>query len=158
LNRDDFDIRTVDDEVRVDGLCKELLMRFYETLLQDGMPPEEATTLASGADYFARDFIVDNRRMNLFEERRGIVRQFGGNWYIVSTVEPNGEELERHLRGIAAFYGFLGAEGLVGADHVAAMQAECADLDFYRERIGSFWEISGDGFLEWERRCSLKDR
>ena len=157
LRKGDFNLATLEDELRVDGLCRDLLMRFYEELTASGMPPAEATQLAGSADYYVREFVVDNRRRNLFAEQPGLVRQFAGNWYIVNTLEPNIAELGRHLGGVREFYRYLRRRGLIGEGFLQAMEAECADLDFYRQRIEAFWEISGDGYFAWERGCTLKE-
>ena len=61
--------------------------------------------LANSADYFIRDFVVSIKQRNIFEERPGLVRQFAGNWYIVSNLEPNITELSEHLEGISRFTG-----------------------------------------------------
>jgi hypothetical protein len=37
------------------------------------------------------------------------------------------------------------------------LEKECGILSYYEARIEDFWKIEGDGFMEWERRCSLKD-
>src|SRR6266702_3688550 len=102
MNKDDFRLWSLEDELRVDGLCQKLVMRFYLQLLEDGISPEQATFLASSADYFIRDFVVGIKECNIFDEREGLVRQFAGNWYIVNTLEPNDAELSRHLEGIRA--------------------------------------------------------
>jgi len=156
INKDEFTIVTVDDEIRADGHCKVLLRQFYDSLLAGGMAPQEATRAANGADYYVRDFLVGYKHRSLFDERPGIVRQFAGNWYIVNTIEPDLEELAGHLRGICSFYRFLRDKGLIGTDFLAAMEQECGDGAFYEARIRSFWEIEGDGYLAWERECSLK--
>lgn len=156
INKDDFAIVTVEDEIRADGLCKVLLKQFYDSLLAGGVAPQEATLVANGADYYVRDFLVGYKHRSLFDERPGIVRQFGGNWYIVNTIEPSTEELAGHLRGACSFYRFLHGKGLIGGDFLAAMEQECSDATFYEGRIRSFWEIEGDGYLAWERACSLK--
>ncbi len=156
VTKDDFRLRGPGDEPRVDRLCQELLRRYYEELLRDGIPPEEATHRASGADYYLRDFVVDNRGLSVFTECRGIVRRFAGNWYIVSTLEPNLAELTLTLQGIAGFYRFLHGHGLISAAHLAQMEAECADASYYDGRIASFWALAGDGYSSWERECSLK--
>ena len=145
------------DDLRVDRLCQMLLKRCYDSLVAGGMRPEEATRLAAGADYYVRDYLLDNRRESVFCETPGLVRRFAGNWYIVNTLDPNPEELATMLQGIAVFYRFLAAEGLVDDGHLARIEAECAATDYYGGRIGSFWQISGDGYLEWERECSLKE-
>jgi hypothetical protein len=144
------------DDLRVDRLCQVLLKRCYDHLVAGGMSPEEATRLASGADYFVRDYLLDSRRESVFCETPGMVRRFAGNWYIVNTLEPNLAELATMLQGIASFYRFLAAEGLIDDEHLARIEAECAATDYYGGRIDSFWQITGDGYPEWERECSLK--
>ncbi|WP_298268251.1 hypothetical protein [Geobacter sp.] len=158
INKDDFAIASVEDEIRADGLCRKLLSRFYFSLLEAGMSPEEATALANGADYYVRDFVVGYKHRNLFDERPEIVRQFAGNWYIVNTIEPSIEELAGHLAGVRAFYRFLAARGDISAPFGAAVERECDELAYYDDRIRSFWEIEGGGYVEWERECTLKDR
>ncbi|MCM2356815.1 MAG: hypothetical protein NDI77_01585 [Geobacteraceae bacterium] len=158
VNKDDFELGSLEDELRVDGLCKKILMRFYFQLLEEGESPEKATLLAGSADYFVRDFVVAIKERNLFDERPGLVRQFAGNWYIVNTLEPNMAELSRHLEGIRAFYRFLQGRALVSAEHLGRIEQECADTGYYAGRIDSFWAIRGDGYLAWERECTLKER
>ena len=157
LNKDEFSLVTQEDYLRVDNLCKELLLRFYEQLQEDGLSPEEATVLANGADYYTRNFLVDCKGYNLFDERPGIVRQFAGNWYIVNTVEPDIRELEGMLKGIRAFYKFLSDQQLVSGVYLKKIEKECEEIAYYEGRIESFWKIEGDGFLAWERECTLKD-
>lgn len=157
VNKDDFRLETLDDELRVDGLCRKILRRFYFQLLEDGVTPDRATMLASSADYFVRDFIVGYRQRSPFDESPGIVRRFAGNWYIVNTLEPDIGELSRHLDGVRAFYRFLQALDLISASNLAEIETECSAVDFYESRIASFWEITGDGYFAWERECSLKE-
>ncbi len=158
VNKGDFDLGSLEDELRVDGLCKNVLKSFYFHLLEEGLSPEQATLLANSADYYVRDFVVDCRRRNLFDERAGLVRQFAGNWYIVNTIEPDIAQLAAHLDGIRAFYRFLRSRGLVSEEFLQEIEKECADTEFYAGRIASFWEIKGDGYAAWERECSLKSR
>ena len=157
INRDDFRLGTLDDELRVDGLCRELLMEFYNRQLADGLDPETASMLAGSADYFIRDFVVSIMGRNIFCETPGLVRQFAGNWYIVSTLEPNGAELVGHLEGIRAFYRYLRDRDLISAGYLERVEAECDAFGYYEGRIDSFWKITADGYLAWERECSLKD-
>ena len=156
LDIHDFEIDTIDDEVRVDGLCRDLLLQYYGELQAEGGDPESATELARSADYFVRDYVVGYRQRNLFDETWSPVRSFAGNWYIVNTVEPTSGELAKHLSGILAFYRFLHRHHLVTAPFLERVERECGDHPFYEERIRSFWEITGDGYYEWERACSLK--
>jgi hypothetical protein len=157
IDKDAFTPVTHDDYLRVDNLCRELLLRFYEEIQADGLSPEEATALASGADYFIQNFLVDFKGYNLFDERPGIVRQFAGNWYVVNTLEPDISHLGLHLRGITAFYRFLHGHQLISAGYLQEIEKECGDLAYYENRIESFWAIEGDGFLCWERECTLKE-
>ena len=152
----DFAIATIEDEIRVDGLCRDLLMTFYEELQAEGGDPEIATELARSADYFIRDFVVGYKQWHLFDEVRSPVKPFAANWYIVNTLEPTIEELTRHLAGIRSFYRFLNLHELISGSLLKRIEAECDDHLFYEERISSFWAISGDGYYEWERSWSLR--
>jgi hypothetical protein len=155
----DFDVRDLQDEIRVDGLCRDLLGRFCRDLAATGqLSPAAAGALAHGADYFLREFVIPDRHENLFRLKPGRVRQFGGNWYIVRNVEPNLAELTQILRGVEAFYDWCLGLGLVGAALAAAVRSECAQHDFYARRIEAFWAITGDGYEAWERECTLRDR
>jgi len=156
-DKTDFTITSEEDELRVDELCQKLLKDFHQNLLRSGVPPHEAGTLAHGADYFLRDYLVSARRWNLFQENAGIVRPFAATWYIISTLDPSIAELERHLRGIREFYRFLHSEKLVSGEFLALIEKDCIDLLWYEERIESFWNITDDGYLAWERECSLKE-
>ena len=148
---------TQEDFMRVDNLCRDLLLSFYEHLQTEGLSPEEATELAKGADYFVRDFIVDFKALNLFDEQPGIVRQFAGNWYIFNTLEPDIRQLGGYLQGIRAFYRYLHDERLISAGYLEKIEKECDDIAYYEGRIDSFWEIEGEGYLAWEAECSLKE-
>ncbi len=157
INKNDFDIESLEDELRVDSLCQSLLRRFYDNRLAAGLTPRDATLLANSADYYLRDFVVDRMRRNPFDEPPGLIRQFAGNWYIVNTLEPNVDELARHLAGIRAFYHFLHGEGLISAVFLQTVEAECEALPWFSSRIDSFWSIEEDGYYTWERECSLKE-
>ena len=157
IDKSKYELGTLDDELRVDQLCKDLLLRFYNETCAQGVDEVEATALAAGADYFIRDFVVAIKQLNIFSERTGIVRQFAGNWYIVNTLEPDNAEIARYLRGIQAFYRFLYGHGLVSFQFLHAIEQECGDLAYYESRIDSFWDIKGDGYTAWERACTLKD-
>ncbi len=157
INKSAFDVATLDDEIRVDDLCKGLLMGYYESLQEAGLDPAQATLFANGADYFVRDFVIAVKQRNLFSERPGLVRQFAGNWYIINTLEPTVEYLAGSLQGVAGFYRYLMGQGLISEEFCRQLEEECADLQFYAARIESFWAITGDGYFAWEKGCSLKD-
>ncbi len=157
LAREDFDIHSLEDEIRVDEQCTRFLRLFHQDLMARGLDPVEAGALAHGADYFLREFIIPDRRENIFALRPGRVRQFAGNWYIIKTLEPNMTELEGILQGILAFYEYCRRLDRVTEELLRAVREECGDLDYYRRRIESFWAIREDGYFSWERECSLKE-
>jgi len=157
VDKRDYIPTTLEDEVRVDKLCSELLHRFYCESQEAGLTPEQATAIAGAADYFIRDFVVSIKGRSIFEERPGIVRQFAGNWYIVNTMEPLASEIDGYLTGIREFYRFLYGHQLISLKFLQAIEAECAQLDYYASRIESFWDIKGDGYAPWEQECTLKD-
>lgn len=157
IDKEAFTPVTQEDFMRVDNLCSALLLNFYEQLQTEGLSPEDATELARGADYYVRDFVVDFKALNLFDEQPGIVRQFAGNWYIFNTLEPEIRHLEWHLRGIRAFYRFLHDHRLISAGYLEKIEKECDNISYYEGRIESFWKIEGDGYLAWEAECSLKE-
>jgi hypothetical protein len=152
----DFEIGSLEDELKVDERCRELLLAFYNDRLAAGIDEHEATLLASSSDYYIRDYLIGARQINPLDPTPGNVRRFAGNWYIVNTLEPNMEELKTHLDGVREFYSWLSREGAVPEEFSAAVDAECSALDYYRDRIDSFWDISGDGYFAWEGECSLK--
>jgi len=153
----DFAIATLEDELRVDALCRELLLTFYHDRIGAGMDEHEATLLASSADYFIRDYLIGARQLNILETADGDVRRFAGNWYIVNTLEPDSDELDVHLKGICEFFRFLAAQQAITAAAFQAIASDCQQSAFYRQRIDSFWDIQGDGYLTWEAECSLKN-
>jgi len=157
VDKKEFVPETLEDELRVDKLCGELLMRFYKESVGAGLSEEAASGLAKAADYFIRDFVVSIKGRSIFEERAGIVRQFAGNWYIVNTMEPLAAEIEEYLAGIKAFYRFLHGHRLISLKFLQAIESECAQLDYYAGRVESFWDIKGDGYQAWEKACTLKD-
>lgn len=157
VDKRDYVPTTLEDELRVDKLCSDLLHRFYCETMESGLTPEDATALAGAADYFIRDFVVSIKGRSIFDERPGIVSQFAGNWYIVNTMEPLEAELEGYLAGVRAFYRFLHGHQLISLKFLQAIEAECSQLQYYAGRIESFWDIKGDGYQAWEKECTLKD-
>ncbi|MBE0596374.1 MAG: hypothetical protein IH614_03800 [Desulfuromonadales bacterium] len=153
-----FDVGDLQDEIRVDDLCGRLLRFFYLHLVEEEKrSPNEAGTLAHGADYFMREFIVPDRRENIFAISPFRVRQFAATWYIIRTVEPNMLELTRILHGVEAFYRYCQRLGRISAAQLAGIEQECHNLPYYGERIDRFWAIEGDGYFAWEEEVSLKN-
>jgi hypothetical protein len=152
-----FDIANLDDEIRADQCCVQLLRIFYKDLVNEGLSPLDAGELTKGADYFLREFVIADRLDNIFTIAPHRVRQFAGNWYIVKTMAPNLVELEAILQGTQAFYEYCGKIGRIAPERAERIGCECRELDYYRGRIESFWAIEGDGYQQWENQCSLKD-
>lgn len=157
LNKTDYNVETLDDEIRVDKLCFDLLRHLYQELTQQSKTaPEQAGELCHGADYFLREFIVADRRINLFEAKPIHVRQFAGHWYIIRTTEPNLTELKGILSGTAEFYRFLARQELITETMANEITFQCRELDYYQQRIDDFWAIEGDGYNDWRQACPVE--
>ncbi len=157
LNVRDFDVSDWKDETRVDKLCLEVLQKFHRDLL-DGQKcdPLEAGSMARGADYFLREFIIGDRQENIFAIASKRVQQFAGNWYIIKNMEPNMEELSDLLFGIDAFYNWCSRIGQFDDQKQKEIHEFCQAHDSYQVRIESFWAIT-DNYSEWDSAISLKD-
>jgi len=154
LLRDNYTIDSLADEIRADQLCSALLKQFHRDLLENSrLEPLEAGSLASGADYFLRDFMISHLRSNIFSCRANAIRRFAGHWYIISNLEPNLAELSSLLKGTESFYQFCAAQKLIEDPQVAEIAAACQDLPYYQQRIESFHAITGDGFNAWEKNA-----
>jgi hypothetical protein len=145
-------VSNFDDEIRVDKICRELLKRFHQHLMKD-KEPLIASSMAAGADYFLRDFMIDNQRTNIFELNAQRVRSFADNWYIVSNLEPNSTELESLLSGVAEFCQFCAEHKMTDPEQAQQAAAACREIDYYSARIESFHAITGDGFAAWNAAC-----
>lgn len=154
----DFTIADDADTLRVDRLCQDLLRRFYDELLDRGEDPLVATGWARGADYYLRDYLVDIRGFNLFDEVPGVVRQFAGNWFIVNNLEPDLSLLIGHLEGVRRFYRFLRDHGEISERFLAGVEEDCSDQDYYGQRIDSFWNLKEGGFPAWDAECPYRTR
>jgi len=153
---ENYTFDTLDDEIRVDKLCKVLLKQYHRYMLEiKDVSPLKAGSNASGADYFLRDFMIDNRRTNIIEISPELIHIFAGNWYIINSLEPNMVELEVILRGIDNFYNFCSEKKMLPRIEVEAIHQACSRTDYYRERIESFNEITGGGFSAWNSSCPL---
>jgi hypothetical protein len=152
--KDHYSISCLDDEIRADRLCSLLLKQFHRFQLEEcHLDPLEAGSLAAGADYFLRDYMISNQQANIFSTSAGAIRQFAGYWYIISNLEPNMSELINLLKGTAAFFQFCAEKRLIENHQAEAIGLACRDLDHYRRRIESFHEISGGGYSAWEKNA-----
>lgn len=155
---DNFEIRNLQDEIRVNDLCDRLLKLFYlHQIEEEKLDAEHASSQAYGASYFLKDFVVDHYRENILLLNPHRVRQFAGNWYIVKNLEPNMVELQGILEGVKTFYRYCAKVGLAETERAAGIEKECSDLDFFHDRIERFWTIEKDGYIPWEAGCSLKN-
>lgn len=80
------------------------------------------------------------------------VRRFLGNAYLRITPEPDLAFLQVALRAIPAYYRFLSSRRLVSQELVLAVQKECADTDWYRERLELFYRLEGAALRRWAQK------
>lgn len=156
FEHEDFDFVTIDDELKVDQHCQSLLYSFFQNLQTSGLTPEQASDLSYSADFYLRDYLLDFFRLNILAPKPGLVRKFGGTWFIKTTLDPEMAVLERHLAAIRELYRFMHRQNLIKYDELLFLEKETEDLEFYRQRIDSFNSITGDGYEAWEAKCPLK--
>ncbi|MDY0184766.1 MAG: hypothetical protein RBR43_02655 [Desulfuromonadaceae bacterium] len=145
------------DELQADNQCANILREFHTHLLEQKTSPLKAGSLAQGADYFLRDYIISACRCSIFTPPQECVKQFAGHWYIVNTLEPAMKEIEPMLQGIAAFYQFLAANSQVDLELVAQIRKDCSSTEWFAQRLEAFWAIEGDGYLHWRAECPLPE-
>ena len=150
---DDFEFDTMDEELLVDSRCQQFLKNFYLFLQQQGKSAELASELAFSADLYLRDYLIDFGRQNIVRPQPGVVTKFAGSWYITHTLDPEFAMLERHLTAISELYRYLHRRHLVSADELSFLLEEAGQFDFYRQRISSFMNLTGAGFVDWDAEC-----
>jgi hypothetical protein len=153
FEQDDFEFDTIDEELLVDGRCQQILKQFYLFLQQQGMAAEQASELAFSADLYLRDYLIDFGRQNIVRPQPGIVTKFAGSWFITHTLDPEFVTLECHLTALSELYRFMHRQHLISADELSFLLKEAGELEFFRRRIDSFLNISGDGFVVWDAEC-----
>lgn len=156
FEHDDFEFESLEDELRVDERCQELLKRFYLNLVSNGMTAERASELAYSADFYLRDYIVDFARLNVIRPQPGIIKRFAATWFVTHTLDPEMRILEQHLDGIRELYRYLHGQSLISKEELDFLEDEAAQTDYYRQRIESFLAIVGDGYFAWEAECPLR--
>jgi hypothetical protein len=151
-----FQISDLDSEIKVDRLCSALLKKFHQYLLNEKqLEALEAGALAAGADYFLREFMIGKKRANIFSASGENIRQFAGNWYIISNLEPNMEELSVMLQGAAHFFNYCDSHKLIKSGIATEIANTCEMTDYFQQRIDDFHAISGDGYTKWDQDCPL---
>ncbi len=153
FEHDDFEFDTIDEELLVDGRCRQILKQFYLFLQQRGMTAEQASELAFSADLYLRDYLIDFGRQNIVRPQPGIVTTFAGSWFITHTLDPEFAMLERHLTGITELYRYMHRQHLISADELSGILKEAGELDYFRQRIDSFLNLTGAGFAAWDTGC-----
>ncbi|NLC71539.1 MAG: hypothetical protein GX751_09300 [Desulfuromonadaceae bacterium] len=154
---EDFSIASLQDEIAVDELCSRLLRIFYEDLTsRQAIAADEAGMKARGADYFLRDYVISDRRLNIFEVTAQEITAFAGNWYIMKNLEPNIKELAAILDGVESFYRFCLTAETIGEERFRELAEACARTAYYHQRIENFWAITGDGYFLWNAACPMK--
>jgi hypothetical protein len=157
FEKNNYHIHTLEDEIRAEALCDRLLRECYLFLVDHhGLRAEEASSLCYGASYFLREYLIPDRRVNLFEITPNLIRQFAGNWYIIKNMEPNLAELTGILEGVVAFYDYLSQLQLISDKQNQELKHSCGDLDYYQARIDAFHAIENDGYFNWDADCPLK--
>ncbi len=156
FEHDDFEFDTIDEELLVDGRCQQILKQFYLFLQQQGMAAEQASELAFAADLYLRDYLIDFGRQNIVRPQSGIVTKFAGSSYITHTLDPEFASLERHLTALSELYRFLHRRHLISAEELSFLLEEAGQLEFYRQRIDSFLNLTGAGFVAWDAGCPAK--
>ena len=155
FEHDDFEFDSLEDELRVEGLCRQLLHQFYHHLQNNDLTPQRASELAYAVDYYVRDYLLDFLQQNILRPQPGQLRYFAASWYITRTLEPELVVLDRHLDGIIAWYRFLRELHLITADELATLEQEAAQRNYYADRIERFLSLYGEGFEAWDRECPL---
>lgn len=153
FEHDDFEFDTINEELLVDERCQQVLKLFYLHLQQAGMPPSQASDTAFSADLYLRDYLIDFGHHNIVRPQPGIIRFFAGSWFITHTLDPDFVILERHLTAIAQLYKYLHSQHLISAEELSFLLKEGEELDYYRQRIDSFLNLTADGFSAWDAGC-----
>jgi len=157
LQKEHYDIDTLESEIRADRNCTQLLKHFHQWLLcEKKLDALKAGQLASGADYFLREFLIGARRQNIFSASSEQLRQFGGNWYIINNLEPNVTELKPMLQGAAHFYKYCADLNIFSSATEEAIEKTTQQSEFFTARIEGFHQLKDDGYAAWDQACPLK--
>ncbi len=157
INSQNYNIDSLETEIRADQHCTQLLKYFHRWLLDEHQfAALEAGQLAAGVDYFLREFLIGAKRLNIFSATADQLRQFGGNWYIISNLEPNTVELDPMLHGTALFYSYLEGLNLFKKIDVKAIDEVAQNGTYFIGRIEDFHQLKDNGYSAWDQACSLK--
>jgi hypothetical protein len=152
IDRNEFLFRGPDDFVRLDNRCAELLRSFCEWMQKPaggGAAPEDAGLLAHAADRYLRDFVVDIQETGPADEDPTLVRQYLANWYIIHTLRPSREEIDRILEALIHLHKFLAREGIVTRDTARAVGELSGQRAFFHDRLEQFWNLTAESIPAW---------
>jgi hypothetical protein len=155
FDHEDFDFETLEEEIRVDEQCRNLLHQFYVWMQRNELTPERASELVYCVDYYLRDYLLDFLRENPLRPKSGQVGYFAANWYITRTLEPEMTVLKNHLEGLVLLYTFFHELGLISADNLSRIVQEAGERDYYQKRIEAFLALAGEGYEAWDKECPL---
>jgi hypothetical protein len=153
FEHNDFEFDSIDEELLVDERCQQILKQFYLFLQQQGMSAENASELAFSADLYLRDYLIDFGRQNIVRPQPGIVTKFAASWFITHTLDPEIDLLTRHLTAISELYRYLHRQHMISADELAFLLKESGELEYFQQRIDTFLNLSGAGFVTWDSEC-----
>ena len=148
----EFALAGPDDFLRLDTRCQDLLRDFFAWLQEaegGSLGPEEASPLAYAADRYLRDFVVDIQETGPADGDPTLPRQYLGNWYIIHTLVPTHEEMDRIREALTQLYRFLEERYLIPAETTTAVTAALTDAAFFRDRLESFWDLEPDEISGW---------
>lgn len=139
--------------VEKDARCVELLASFYEWLKAPegrGLAPEKASPLANDADRYLRDFLVDILERDAGGSTPATVTGYLGNWYIVNTLIPTHEEIDRIAGALAFLHEFAALKGVVGSGAADGVTSLLADPTHFHERLEEFWDLTPEAIPTWK--------
>ena len=151
MTTDPYTLHGADDFVRLDGVCHELLREFVTWLQKEpvSLPPAEAGALTHCADRYLREFVVDIMETGPADADPSLVRSYLGNWYIVHTLEPTTQEMDRIIRALDLLYRFLPERGVLDGEAALRVRAQLQDPAFYHGRLEAFWNLTPDTIAPW---------
>lgn len=114
-----------------------------------GLGQEEASPLAHDADRYLRDFLVDIMEKRPDASDAATVSSYLGNWYVVNTLEPSHEEIDRIVRALKLLHRFLAEKGTISTTAGMAVLAALKDPAFFHARLEEFWALKPDGIAAW---------
>ncbi len=150
----EFTLRGPEDFLRLDGRCAELLQGFRDWLLSPeggALEPRQAGALAHAADRFLRDFVVDILETGPADASPDAGRRYLANWYLVNTLEPSHQEIDRIGEALGRLYPYLVRRGVVAPAAAASALAALGDPAHFHRRLESFWELTPDTIAAWRR-------